>query len=136
MSGQTCFQCGNCCRNYFCIVPKNEDSNLSDEFLQQYSDEHSYEATQEYINQNQQIQGEKCKWLHQNYSIKQGDNFNEVAYCTAYNRRSNMCSGHMEDQYCNTGLAAWRQHKNNGHEVPSIIMEKIKKHPFFDTYWE
>jgi Fe-S-cluster containining protein len=124
-----CMRCGSCCRNYNCIVPKNEDSNLSDEFIEKLSIEKGHKAVFKYIEDNSIPQGEKCKWLNQNKSIAAGDEYNDVANCNAYDRRCNMCIDHMSDQWCATGLIIWRGHKLKGNEVPLEIMEIIEQNP-------
>lgn len=131
-----CMRCGSCCRNYFCIVPKNEDSNLSDEFIEKLSEEKGYETAFKYIEDNSIPQGEKCIWLNQNRSIMAGDKFNDVSSCNAYARRCNMCVNHLNDQWCVIGLSVWKQHKQLGNEVPKEIIAIIKQHPMSDVFFK
>lgn len=130
-----CLRCGNCCRNYFCLVPKNIDSDLSDKFLDEYIQNHSFDEMQNYISENQEFQGEKCKWLKQDQSVKSGDSYNDIAYCTAYNHRSSMCSDYMKDQHCNIGLMMWKRHQTNGYDIPKEILNRLKQHKLYQWHF-
>lgn len=124
----TCFRCGSCCKNYFCLVPKYKDSNLSEEFLSKYADEHGYEEMQKYIADNTIPQGEKCIWLTEDET--------GICTCTAYMRRAEMCVNHNHDNWCNIGLSTWHRRYKQGNKIPEEIMVLLKQHPWYKKIFE
>ena len=125
----TCMRCGYCCRGFFAAIPKNELSNLSDDYLNQLD----YSEQMEYIDINSELMGSKCKWLCQDNYIN-NDNKNDVAKCNAYARRSIHCRNYNYDKWCNMGLMTWKRHKdkNKGNKIPDEIMNIIKNHPRYE----
>ena len=119
-----CMRCGYCCRGFFAAIPKNETSNLSEDYLDQLD----YSEQMDYIDNNSELMGSKCKWLYQDNYIN-NDNKNDIAKCNAYERRSSHCRNYNFDKWCNMGLMTWKRHKDKGNEIPEEIMEIIKNHP-------
>lgn len=121
-----CMRCGFCCHGFLAFVPKTEDVDLTDEYLNSLGLD-----VYDYIKQNTEVMGEKCKWLQQDNYIGNGSKKNDVAVCGVYDRRSNQCRNYCSNEWCNYGLMVWKKHMDNGNVIPNDIFEIIKKHPMY-----
>lgn len=83
MGSTKCYRCGTCCKNYIALVPKTKESDLSPDFLDKYSETHTFAEVDQYISENSQPMGEICPWLVE-------DDIG-VYSCAVYEHRSSQC---------------------------------------------
>ena len=93
-----CYRCGTCCKGFNAIVPKEESSNLSPDYLNELERLHGNDYAMAYIRNNSVIQDKRCQWLHE-----EEDN---TTTCLAYERRSPDCRNYPDytlQSFCPVG---------------------------------
>ena len=115
----TCFRCGTCCCEMMATVPKYETSDLSPD-----KEFDSYEAESEYMEQNCEFQGKKCKWL---------DDSTVETTCLAYERRGDDCRNYP-GKSCKVGPLVLLKKHLQGEKLPDALMARLKELPLYDYY--
>ena len=119
ISDNTCFRCGTCCREMMATVPKHETLDLSPD-----KEFDSYEAEFEYMEQNCEFQGVKCKWL---------DDTQVECTCLAYERRGDDCRNYPGNP-CKVGPLVLLKKHLQGEKLPEALMERLKALPLYGVY--
>jgi len=77
------------------MVPKHASSNLSPWFLSGMEEKHGYDYISKYVEDNSELQGERCKWLV--------DEEDGTTTCSAQDRKSSDCLNYPNDDECRVG---------------------------------
>jgi len=96
-----CYRCGYCCAG--CLVPKDEASDLSPDYLDSLKRIHGEDFAAGYAKENSISAGDRCRWLAINPDGR-------TTSCTAYARRSAVCRKHNADAECLIGFMVMRQY--------------------------
>jgi len=94
----TCYRCGSCCHEMVAMVPKDESSNLSPDFLANLEKSHGFDYVDEYIDNNSVLQGMRCQWLR--------DEPDGTTTCLVYEKRSSDCRNYPDPtitSFCRVG---------------------------------
>ena len=100
-------------------VPKYETSDLSPD-----KEFDSFEEEVEYIEQNCEFQGKKCKWL---------DDTQVECTCLAYERRGDDCRNYPGNP-CKVGPLILLKKHLQGEKLPEALMERLKALSLYDFY--
>ena len=104
-----CFRCGRCCREAIATVPKHETSDLSPEHIDKFE---TFEEEYEYLEQNCEPLGKKCKWL---------DDSKVEATCLAYDRRGSDCRNYPGNP-CKVGPLVLLSKQVQGEVLPEALL--------------
>ncbi|MCL1848226.1 MAG: YkgJ family cysteine cluster protein [Clostridiales bacterium] len=89
-----CYRCGYCCGG--CLVPKDDESDLSPYHLASLASEYGEAYARAYAREHSVPAGERCPWLMTNPD-------GVTTSCSVYDKRSAVCRMHNANADCTIG---------------------------------